>query len=114
MHDGRNLWATGNGREWAPQQPVPWGSESSVTAMTAAGDALWAVASNSKIWRDVLWRMDRDQSWTQAAVADMFQRSSPPGLAPYGSGVLLVGDAGGGHGHAVRYVPPLAGEGRCA
>lgn len=29
---------------------------------------------------------DRDQSWTQAAVADMFQQSSPPGLAPYGSG----------------------------
>jgi hypothetical protein len=98
---GRDIWASPDGRAWTQEQPLPWSDPAFVYATAATDQALYAATWNFKEPANLLWRMDRAQSWSGLPVVDALSPEGPMlGLAPYGDGVLVLGP------RAFRYVPP--------
>jgi hypothetical protein len=101
---GRHLWATANGREWTAQQPVPWPGSTEMQTLVGTDDALYGMGADTKVNKNVLWGMERDQTWTQHDVTPALSFGIRPGVARYGSGLLAVGT------RAFRWVPPVTGK----
>ena len=104
MVAGRELWATPNGREWARQQPVPWG-DCPFVALAGTEHALYGLSLHDNGgFKHAFWRMDRDQRWRQIDFTPASAAGLWPGLVPYGSGLLAVGE------RAFRWVPAPGGQ----
>ena len=98
--DGHELWASANGRDWSRQQATPWGDRQRVVMLTATDRTLYGMGDDPYANKNVCWRMDRDQAWSQVEVTRDLSYGIGPAIAPYGSGLLAVGS------RAFRWVAP--------
>jgi hypothetical protein len=101
---GNHVWATANGREWTAQQPGPWPGSTEVQTLVATDEALYGMGFDTHVDKNVLWRMERDQSWTQCDVTPALSVGIRLAVAPYGRGLLVVGE------RAFRWIPPVTGK----